>query len=177
MTMTAATMTAAKFLEPADTGSSRYATIASPIGELLLTGDGRALTGLYMVKGHRRAPAIDPAWVRDQPGFGDTSAQLEQYFAGERTEFDLPLAPRGTEWQRLVWSALLEIPYGETASYRSLAEKVCTARAARAVGAANGANPICVIVPCHRVITSGGELGGYAGGLERKRSLLELEAR
>ena len=166
-----------KFLTPVGSGPSRYATVPSPIGELLLVGDDRALSGLFMTEGHRGAPGIDPTWARDQKGFADVADQLEQYFAGERTDFDVPMAPRGTEWQLRVWSALRKIPYASTTSYRALAEQVCTARAARAVGAANGANPICVIVPCHRVITAGGELGGYAGGLGRKRALLDLEAR
>ena len=169
-------MNAHAFLTPAESGATRYDTAESPIGELLLVGDERALTGLYMTEGHRGAPPVDPAWRRDRAGFADTRAQLGAYFAGERTTFDLPLAPRGTEFQLRVWSALLDLPYGTTASYRSVAEMVCTARAARAVGTSNARNPICVIVPCHRVVTSGGGLGGYAGGLERKRALLELEA-
>jgi methylated-DNA-[protein]-cysteine S-methyltransferase len=165
------------FLTPAGPRPTRYTTASSPIGELLLIGDDRALSGLYMTEGHRGAPAIDPSWARDDAGFADALEQLEQYFGGERTGFDLGIAPRGTEWQLRVWSALREIPYATTTSYRELAEKVCTRKAARAVGAANAANPICVIVPCHRVISSRGELSGYAGGRERKRALLELEAR
>jgi len=103
-------------------------------------------------------------------------AQLEAYFTGELTEFDLPLAPRGSEFQLSVWNALLEIPYGETASYGEIAKNVGRPDAVRAVGATNGRNPIAVIIPCHRVIGSDGSLVGYGGGLDRKRLLLELEA-
>lgn len=148
-----------------------FHTIDSPIGELLLTGDRHALTGVRM------APfEINPWWRRNPAVFGDAQAQLRAYFAGELETFDLPLAPRGTEFQLRVWQALREIPYGETATYGELAAAVGRPHAPRAVGAANGRNPIAVIVPCHRVIGANGTLTGYAGGLERKRILLELEA-
>jgi methylated-DNA-[protein]-cysteine S-methyltransferase len=149
-----------------------FHVLDSPIGRLLLTGDGRALTGLYM-EPHPRLPASarpDPA------AFADAEAQLRAYFAGERTEFDLALAPSGTPFQLRVWEALRSIPYGETATYAELAAAVGKPSAFRAVGAANGRNPISVIVPCHRVIGADGTLTGYGGGLERKRVLLELEA-
>jgi methylated-DNA-[protein]-cysteine S-methyltransferase len=147
-----------------------YDTIDTPIGALLLAGDGRALTAVRM----GAAPA--PGWRRDPAPFREAAAQLRAYFAGELRDFDLPLAPRGTDFQRRVWSALREIPYGQTIAYAELAAAVGRPRAARAVGAANGRNPIAVVIPCHRVIGSGGALTGYGGGLARKRLLLDLEA-
>jgi methylated-DNA-[protein]-cysteine S-methyltransferase len=113
---------------------------------------------------------------RDPAALADVTAQLDSYFAGELTEFDVPLAPRGSEFQLRVWNALLEIPYGETASYGEIADAVGRPDAVRAVGATNGRNPIAVIIPCHRVIGADGSLVGYGGGLDRKRLLLELEA-
>jgi methylated-DNA-[protein]-cysteine S-methyltransferase len=147
-----------------------FHTIDSPIGELLLTGDGRALTGLHM-----QPFDIHPQWRRDPAAFADAEAQLHAYFEGRLEDFDLPLAPRGTEFQLRVWEALRAIPYGETTSYGELAAAIGSPGASRAVGAANGRNPIAVIVPCHRVIGASGMLTGYGGGLERKRILLELE--
>jgi methylated-DNA-[protein]-cysteine S-methyltransferase len=147
-----------------------YDTIDSPIGELLLTGDGDALTTVHM----RGAP--DPAWHRDPAAFRAAAGQLRAYFAGELREFDLPLAPRGTPFQQEVWAALREIPYGSTIGYAELAARIGRPSAARAVGAANGRNPIAVAIPCHRVIGASGALTGYGGGLGRKRLLLDLEA-
>jgi len=151
-----------------------HTTIDSPIGELLLKGDGQALTGLYM-SGGRFAPSISDQWERDDDAFDDARAQLAAYFAGELTAFDVPLAAAGTAFQRSVWRALEEIPYGTTQSYGQLAARVGNVRACRAVGLANGRNPISIIVPCHRVIGASGTLTGYGGGLERKRQLLDLE--
>ena len=153
-----------------------YTRMDSPIGELLLAGDGRTLSLLHMVEG-RHPVRIDAAWQRDDDAFADARAQLGEYFAGGRTTFDVPLALEGTPFQRRVWSALLEIPYGETTSYGELARRIGSPRAMRAVGLANGRNPVAVIVPCHRVIGANGTLTGYGGGLERKRLLLELESR
>jgi methylated-DNA-[protein]-cysteine S-methyltransferase len=147
-----------------------YTHMDSPIGELMLFGDGHALSGLYM--GGRP----DPSWQRDDNAYPEARAQLAEYFAGTRTEFDLELDMRGTDFQRKVWDALLTIPYGETRSYGEIARQIGRPDRARAVGAANGQNPIAVIVPCHRVIGSDGSLVGYGGGLERKRILLDLEA-
>lgn len=152
-----------------------YTNIPSPIGELLLTTDGEAIRGLYIQDG-LAAVEPDAAWRRDDGAFADARAQLGEYFAGERTEFDLPLAPDGTEFQRRVWDELRAIAYGETRSYAELARAVGKPGAARAVGSANGRNPITVIVPCHRVIGSSGDLAGFSGGIERKRLLLDLEA-
>jgi methylated-DNA-[protein]-cysteine S-methyltransferase len=147
-----------------------YTTIASPIGELLLASDGRALTELHM------APFEVPSgWQRDESRFDDVVSQLAAYFTGARKTFDVALDPAGTAFQRRVWEALRAIPYGETASYGEIARRIGNPRAVRAVGRANGANPIAVIVPCHRVIGANGTLTGYGGGLDRKATLLALE--
>lgn len=152
-----------------------HTTVDSPIGDLLLVGDGRALHCLSMQAG-RRPTAVAPDWRRDVEAFDEVRRQLDEYFAGTRTSFDLPLVTDGTQFQRRVWSALQEIPYGETMSYGELARRIGRPAAARAVGLANGSNPIAVIVPCHRVIGSDGSLTGYGGGTSRKRLLLDLEA-
>ena len=146
-----------------------YSQTHSPIGPLLLTGDGERLTGLYM----DRPP---DGGSRDDAAFAPVREQLEAYFSGELTRFDIPLAARGTEFQRRVWDALREIPYGETTSYGALAESIGCPDACRAVGLANGRNPISIVVPCHRVIGSYGALTGYGGGIERKRWLLDFES-
>ena len=150
----------------------RYSTLTTPIGELLLTADeDGALTGVNLPNRHP-----DPAgWERDDELLADARRQLTEYFAGARTTFDLPLRPAGTPFQLRVWEALLRIPYGETASYGEIARELGHPTASRAVGAANGRNPIAIVVPCHRVIGSNGSLTGYAGGLECKRALLDLE--
>ena len=147
-----------------------YDTIDSPLGELLLAGDGQALTALHM----DGLPA--PGWRRDPERFREVAEQLRAYFMGELREFDVPLAPHGTPFQQRVWAALRDIPYGATVSYAELAAAVGRPGAARAVGAANGRNPIAVVIPCHRVIGASGTLTGYGGGLPRKRLLLDLEA-
>jgi methylated-DNA-[protein]-cysteine S-methyltransferase len=152
-----------------------YTTFDSPIGALLAVGDGRALHGLYMQEG-RTAIAVHPDWREAGEPFAAVRAQLADYFAGARTAFDLPLELDGSPFQRRVWRALQEIPYGETTSYGELARRIGIPSAARAVGVANCHNPVAVIVPCHRVIGADGSLTGYGGGLERKRTLLELEA-
>jgi methylated-DNA-[protein]-cysteine S-methyltransferase len=152
-----------------------YTTHESPVGELLLVGDGEALRGLHMQDG-RRPNAIGAAWEADDAPFAAAHEQLDEYFAGERREFDLPLAPLGSEFQRCVWDGLLEIPYGATISYGELAREIGRPAAARAVGMANGQNPISIVIPCHRVIGADGTLTGYAGGVERKRLLLALES-
>jgi methylated-DNA-[protein]-cysteine S-methyltransferase len=149
-------------------------SIDSPIGELLLLGDRRALHGLYMQEG-RRPVRIAPNWQRSASAFTEVRTQLREYFAGERALFDTPLAMQGTPFERRVWRALQDIPYGETVSYGEIARRIGRPTAARAVGLANGRNPIAVIVPCHRVIGANGALTGYGGGLQRKRLLLELE--
>ena len=148
-----------------------YDTIDSPIGELLLTADGGALTRLYM------SPFdVDPAWKHDPAALAESARQLREYFAGERTEFELALDAAGTDFQRRVWERLVAIPYGETRTYGALAQELGGPRKVRAVGMANGRNPISIVVPCHRVIGADGTLVGYGGGLERKRILLAHEA-
>jgi methylated-DNA-[protein]-cysteine S-methyltransferase len=153
-----------------------YTQTDSPIGELVLAGDGEALSVLHMLDG-RHPVRVGADWRRDDAAFIGARAQLDEYFGGARTTFDVPLALDGTPFQLRVWRALLEIPYGETTSYGELARRIESPRAVRAVGLANGRNPIAVIVPCHRVIGADGTLTGYGGGLERKRLLLELESR
>ncbi|HEY3687988.1 MAG TPA: methylated-DNA--[protein]-cysteine S-methyltransferase [Streptosporangiaceae bacterium] len=159
----------------ADATTRVYDIVGSPIGGLALIGDGTVLTGLYMETDHARVLA-DPELTRAPGAFPEAADQLDAYFSGERTTFDLPLAPRGTEFQRAVWSALTEIPYGQTTTYAQLALDIDRPTAIRAVGAANGRNPISLIIPCHRVIGTDGSLTGYAGGLPRKRTLLDLES-
>jgi methylated-DNA-[protein]-cysteine S-methyltransferase len=140
---------------------------SSPVGPLTLEGDDKSLTRLGFSE--PAAPQGDAVAV------GAAAIQLEQYFAGERTEFELDIELAGTPFERRVWDAVREIPYGETASYAEIARRVGSPSACRAVGRANGRNPIAVIVPCHRVVGSDGSLTGYAGGIEMKRALLELE--
>lgn len=151
----------------------QYRTIESPVGPLTLAGDGRRLMHLWMVD-QTHEPSYG-GWERNDKAFSDAIDQLDGYFAGERREFDLELDLVGTNFQRRVWKALLTIPYGETRSYGYIAEQIGSPGASRAVGLANGRNPIGIIVPCHRVIGANGSLTGYGGGLERKRILLELE--
>jgi len=151
-----------------------FSVIDSPIGELTIVERDGALTGLYMT-GHRPAPHPETFGERVDDALPEATRQLGQYFAGERTTFDLPLAPEGTEFQVRVWEALRAIPYGATLSYGELADAIGQPGAARAVGLANGRNPISIIVPCHRVVGASGRLTGYAGGTERKAFLLTLE--
>jgi methylated-DNA-[protein]-cysteine S-methyltransferase len=152
-----------------------YTVIPSPLGELVATRDEVGITGLYLPTG-RNAVTPKDEWTRDDTAFDDLRAQLAQYFAGERREFALPLHASGTVFQKRVWAALLEIPYGETASYGATAIAIGAPTASRAVGLANGQNPISIIVPCHRVIGANGSLTGYGGGIEAKQWLLAHEA-
>lgn len=145
----------------------------SPIGQLLLAGDEQGLQLLHMDSAHPWE--LNPAWHAASNQLDDVARQLDEYFANKRQRFDLRLAAKGTDFQKAVWQALVEIPYGTTTSYAELAKTIGRPKAIRAVGAANGANPIAVIVPCHRVIGSNGSLTGFAGGLERKQLLLQLE--
>jgi methylated-DNA-[protein]-cysteine S-methyltransferase len=153
-----------------------YTYVESPIGRLLLSTDGETLTGIYMHLSGGPSPGMRD-WTRDA-GAGvlpDTARQLEEYFDGRRRDFDLPIRLAGTEFQRLVWKHLAGIRYGETLSYGELAKRIGKPSASRAVGLANGRNPIPILVPCHRVIGADGSLTGYGGGLERKRWLLAHE--
>ncbi|WP_044367108.1 methylated-DNA--[protein]-cysteine S-methyltransferase [Streptomyces natalensis] len=149
----------------------------TPVGPLTLVALGDALTGLYMTDQRHRPPQESfgaPAAPEDPP-FAAAIAQLRAYFRGELTAFDVPLELRGTPFQRRVWASLCTIPYGETVTYGALAQRLGAPSAARAVGLANGRNPVGIIVPCHRVVGSDGSLTGYGGGLDRKRRLLEFE--
>ena len=167
----------APFVAPGPDARCCFDRVASPIGDLLLTGGDDALTGLYMLGAPGGRPASTPPGARREPGaFVRVAAQLRAYFAGERRDFDVPLSPAGSPFQLAVWSALTRIPYGTTTSYGAIACQLGKSLAAsRAVGAANGQNPIAVIIPCHRVIGADGGLTGYGGGLDRKELLLRLE--
>ncbi len=151
-----------------------FSELSSPIGLLLLLGDSSALAALYMVD-HRHQPPLPKDCRRDDAAFRSARAQLRAYFAGELTEFDLAFSGHGTEFQRRVWGALCTIGYGETESYGGLARRIGNPSASRAVGLANGKNPISIVVPCHRVIGANGSLTGYGGGMERKKWLLDHE--
>lgn len=153
--------------------SMYYTTIDSPVGALLLTSNGKALTGVYPVK-HKRLDQVRQG-RQDAAPFREAIRQLEEYFAGRRTSFDLPLETGGTAHQRKVWDGLRKIGHGKTLSYGQLAAKLGNPNASRAVGGANGRNPICIIIPCHRVIAADGTLGGYSGGLDMKQWLLRHE--
>jgi len=151
-----------------------YTMLPTPLGDLLLTGTAAGLTGLYMPP-HKHAPERQPGWVRDDDLFAGVRAQLQAYFAGKLSTFDVPLAAVGTAFQQRVWAALAEIPHGSTRSYGQIAARIGSPAASRAVGLANGRNPISIIVPCHRVVGSSGKLVGYGAGVERKSWLLALE--
>jgi methylated-DNA-[protein]-cysteine S-methyltransferase len=153
-----------------------YTLLDSPLGTLTLTSDGSHLTGIRFPRRDGR-PAVERAWRRDDaaPVLVQARAQLAEYFEGRRTHFDVPLRPEGTAFQQSVWRALLNVPFGKTSTYGALAAAIGRPTAARAVGAAVGANPLAVVVPCHRIIGADGSLTGYAGGLARKTKLLALE--
>jgi len=153
-----------------------YTQIGSPVGPLLLASDERGLHEIRFVNG-RRPGAPEPGWTPNAASFAEAIRQLQEYFSGNRQEFDLPLALEGTDFQLRVWRCLQTIPYGQTFSYLQLAEKIGNPKAVRAVGLANGANPIPIIIPCHRVIGSNGSLTGFGGGLPNKQKLLALESR
>ena len=151
-----------------------YCWYSSPIGELLLAGTEDALHYISFPQGSRKG-TVNAQWERTKKPFHEVCTQLGAYFKGELTTFDLPLAPTGTPFQQQVWSALLEIPYGQTESYAKIAQKINRPKATRAVGNANGRNPIPIIIPCHRVIGRDGSLTGFGGGLPTKSFLLQLE--
>mgnify|MGYP002832854198 CR=1 FL=1 len=153
-----------------------FTTFLSPIGELTLTGNDASLTGLYFSTGPK-ARSADPAWERDDQRFVEAAAQLHAYFAGRLRAFDLPLKPRATPFQAQVLGALQEIPYGESRSYKDIAQAIGNPKAVRAAGSANARNNVAVLIPCHRVVRKGGDLGGYAYGPDIKRELLKRERR
>lgn len=153
-----------------------YTTVESPVGLLLLAGNSDGLRRVSFESSRRLS--IPPAgWTQNKKIFDEVIQQLNEYFAGKLKEFDLPLAPEGTPFQLSVWRGLKTIPYGETISYAQLAERIGNPKAVRAVGRANGANPLPIIVPCHRVIGSNGDLTGFGGGLPIKKELLAIESR
>ena len=156
--------------------SAAYASFDSPLGPLLLVADADGLRKINLPKNGKRT-AADDSWLEDLRLLREPIRQLQEYFAGKREDFDLPLAPQGTPFQQKVWKHLRQIPYGETISYGELARRVGNPNASRAVGLANGSNPIPIIIPCHRVIGSNGKLTGYGGGLPIKEKLLALERR
>lgn len=151
-----------------------HTVVDSPVGSLTLVAVDGVLAGLYMdLQRHR--PVDEAFGAPDPTPFTEVISQLKEYFAGQRTDFDVPVTLAGTPFQRTVWAALREIPYGETRSYGQLAQRIGRPGAARAIGLANGRNPIGIIVPCHRVVGANGSLTGYGGGLERKQYLLDFE--
>jgi methylated-DNA-[protein]-cysteine S-methyltransferase len=153
-----------------------YDIVDSPVGRLALTGDDRALSGLYLLDAGDRSASVQPGWARRHSGFPEAERQLGEYFAGTRTDFDLPLAPRGSQFQLAVWAQLTRIPFGVTVSYGEIALMLGKSLlASRAVGLANGKNPISIIIPCHRVIGADGSMTGYGWGVERKEWLLRHE--
>jgi methylated-DNA-[protein]-cysteine S-methyltransferase len=158
------------------TNAPFYSELESPVGVLLLRGDGEVLTGLFMDE-QRHRPALPESCERNDRAFRAVREQLNAYFAGKLQKFEIALAGEGSPFQRTVWKALCKIPFGETESYGGLARRIGNANASRAVGLANGRNPIGIIVPCHRVVGANGSLTGYGGGLERKQWLLEHERR
>jgi len=149
-----------------------HLTMSSPVGELLLTAEDDALTGLFLAA-EQRAP--EPESVEGGPFLDDVRYQLAGYFDGSRRAFDIALAPPGTDWQRRVWGELEGIPFGATITYAELARRAGNPTAIRAAGAANGRNPISIVIPCHRVVGTDGRLTGYSGGLDAKRWLLDHE--
>jgi methylated-DNA-[protein]-cysteine S-methyltransferase len=155
-------------------GMRYFTRTSSPLGPLSLVGTGDALTAIWLPS-ERDGLDPDPSWIEQAAPFAEAVRQLDAYFAGTLRRFDLRLAPAGTPFQQRVWQALVEIPYGETISYAELARRIGQPAAVRAVGAANGRNPLAIVVPCHRVIGSDGRLVGYGGGLAVKATLLDLE--
>jgi methylated-DNA-[protein]-cysteine S-methyltransferase len=154
--------------------ATRHTVLATRLGELTIVRDGCSLTGLYFAR-HWPRPDRAAFGTRTDRGFEAVARQLHEYLAGDRREFDLPVAPRGSEFQRRVWALIVQVPYGQMTSYGYLARCLAADVSPQDVGAAVGRNPLCILIPCHRVIGSTGKLTGYAGGLNRKRALLELE--
>jgi len=153
---------------------TEHTVVATRLGELTVIRDGGSLTGLYFPR-HWPRPDRATFGARTDRGFEEMSRQLNEYLAGERSTFDLPVEARGTEFQRRVWDLITLVPYGQTTTYGDLARRLGEDVSAQDVGAAVGRNPLCILIPCHRVIGSTGKLTGYAGGLGRKRTLLEVE--
>jgi len=153
---------------------TKFTITSSPLGDILLARNEHGISHIHFQEGEGSFD-IDEDWQQDDTAFTDATAQLNAYFAGELKEFDLPLAPAGTLFQQTVWQQLQAIPYGKTSTYGELAAQIGKPTASRAVGAANGRNPIPIVIPCHRVIGANGKLTGFSGGLHIKRALLSLE--
>ena len=169
-------MVTSPFLAAGPATPTWYDIVDSPVGRILLTGDERALDGLYLLDAGERSASVRPGWTRREGLFPAVASQLAEYFAGTRVDFDVPLAPRGTPFQLAVWAELTRIPFGSTVSYGEVAAALGKSPvASRAVGLANGRNPISIIVPCHRVIGADGSLTGYGWGVDRKEWLLRHE--
>jgi O-6-methylguanine DNA methyltransferase len=151
-----------------------YTILNTPAGEMLLMSNGEAITGMHWTV-FRRAPKVSAEWSENKEVFGNAIAQLDEYFAGKRKAFDLPIEFDGTPFQQSVWRELLKIPFGAQTTYQTIAQTIGKPKAVRAVGTAVGSNPISIVVPCHRVLATSGKLGGYAGGLDGKRMLLSTE--
>lgn len=158
------------------TATTCYSYLDCPLGRMFVQGDGQFVTALFMPQ-HRGWRGPDASWRRSEAPFAAVREQLAEYFAGERRHFDVPLKLAGTPFQQRVWQELLRIPFGATITYGQLAERVGKPTASRAVGHANGRNPVSILVPCHRVIGADGKLTGYAGGIDKKRWLLAWERR
>ncbi len=154
----------------------RYATFASPLGQIVVSTDGKKVTGFYFT-GQKYFKNIPAAWKKDtkHPLLIAAIKQAKEYFKRDRKDFDLPFASEGTSFQKEVWAAVAQTPYGVLTTYKDIAASIGNPKAVRAVGTAIGRNPICVIVPCHRVVGTNGEMSGYAGGIDRKKKLLILE--
>ncbi|HYG84080.1 MAG TPA: methylated-DNA--[protein]-cysteine S-methyltransferase [Verrucomicrobiae bacterium] len=151
-----------------------YKYLDTPAGTMLLTSDGTAITGMHW-KVFKRAPTALPDWIQDDTPFAVLLQQLQEYFAGKRQVFDVPIKAHGTSFQLAVWGEIAKIPFGETSTYGQLAARIGRPSAMRAVGTAVGSNPHSIVVPCHRILATGGRITGYAGGLESKATLLALE--
>ena len=167
-------MSGAAAAKKREVGTIFYTEMESPVGKLRLVGNEKGLRQLSFANG-RHTRGVAREWVRDDEPFQEVLRQLRAYFRGELKKFDLRLEMQGTEFQKSVWEELRKIPYGETRSYGQVAEIIGNPKAMRAVGAANGQNPIAIVVPCHRVIGSSGSLTGFGGGMDCKKRLLELE--
>lgn len=152
----------------------RYCYYDSPIGRMLLVGKKGVLEEIHLPKSTEKIQ-VPPEWTEDEAGFDEPLRQLNEYFAGKRQDFDLEIALEGTPFQKQVWQELRRIPFGETASYQTIAERLGNPKACRAVGMANNKNPLPIIIPCHRIIGKDGSLTGYGGGLTVKQQLLDLE--
>jgi methylated-DNA-[protein]-cysteine S-methyltransferase len=158
------------------TANTIYSYVDSPLCKIVVQGDGQFVTGLFMPN-HKCWSGLDPSWQRVDEPFAEIREQLAEYFAGQRQRFTVPLKLEGTPFQRRVWQELVKIPFGATITYAELARRIGRPTASRAVGHANGSNPVSILVPCHRVIGAGGQLTGYGGGFDRKQWLLDLERR